>query len=333
MSWEKEQIPFIDDPYIDMVEAALYMDCSKLMDWLIYERTYRLKPAQKKEYETFYKSNPRLFNANDININGLSILEYCETVVYGQPLSDKIRANRFFGENAMKFDGFYDPAQREPGFNQRPEIEEKTLPKWIPVGLVGSIYFLASLFLVSWPVFIPFVSLWGPLVGAAMFGAFVYCFLETPEPKDAELVKEFTELGLHENVVRAVIIKNLNLANDIKSYISLEKRISELVNNISNEISQIIYGFKYDTSDVNRSRHVLDRCTSQTLKILKNLEVIETRIYNENAKREDYEETYYQVIVALKKINEVLIEQHKRNLENNTNELEIDIQISNQIFQ
>lgn len=186
---------------------------------------------------------------------------------------------------------------------------------------------------VTWPVHIIASGLIGPAIVGA--GATVGTWLAIRQRKTAMemAIDEFRDLGVAPEVIGSVIVESRAQAWTVLSYNSQMQDIQAQVDRIGNEVLEIVDGFRDDTSDIQRCRHVLARCLDQAIKILKNFEVIERRIVGDNAITvNEYQDVYQLTVNGLTKIADALEEQHRRNLDNNQTALEIDIEISEQLL-
>lgn len=185
----------------------------------------------------------------------------------------------------------------------------------------------------TWPLHMPIVAMTGPfLVGALVAGGVI---LNMPVKKNATAlaVEEFGDTGLSPEVIGSVIVEGRISAHIILSYKSQWRYIQKSVNKIGDEVLAIINGFKDDPSDVLRCRHMMKQCLDQSMKILRNLEVIERRIAEDNSVTQDNnQEVIDEARKGLEKIAAALVEQHQRNLDNNQTALEIDVAVSEHVI-
>jgi hypothetical protein len=200
--------------------------------------------------------------------------------------------------------------------------------------VAGKAAAVVSLLAVAWPAHMALASIWGPVVIAV--GVCAATILAVRKRKSAmELaIAEFSDLGVAPEVIGSVIVENRAKAWTVLGYVSQFSDAQTQIERIGNEALAIIDGFKDDTSDIQRCRHNLTRWLDQTIKILENFEVIERRIAGDNSiTKDEYQDTCEQTLDGLTKLADALEEQHQRNLDNNQNALEIDIEVSEQLLQ
>ena len=199
--------------------------------------------------------------------------------------------------------------------------------------LAGKAALTGAAVLVTWPAHIATIGILGPIGIGLAIGCATWMSIRRQKTATEMAIDEFADLGVAPEVIGGVIVESRTKAWTILGYKSHFAPVQENVNAIGQEVLDIIEGFKDDTSDIHRSRHVMARCLDQTIKILQNLEVFEKRLEStESIRQEDYQDTLDLSIKGLIQIKEVLVEQHRRNLDNNLNELEIDLEIADQLF-
>lgn len=191
----------------------------------------------------------------------------------------------------------------------------------------------ASLLAVTWPAHLAFATIWGPaVIGIGVCAATILAVQKRKSAMELAIA-EFADLGVAPEVIGSVIVENRAKAWTVLGYTSQFPEAQEQIERIGNEALAIIDGYKDDTSDIHRSRHNLTRWLDQTIKILENFEVIERRIAGDNSiTMAEYQETYELTLDGLTKLGDALEEQHQRNLDNNQNALEIDIEVSEQLL-
>jgi hypothetical protein len=192
----------------------------------------------------------------------------------------------------------------------------------------------ASLLAVAWPAHMALATIWGPaVIGVGVCAATILAVRKRKSAMQLA-IGEFADLGVAPEVIGSVIVENRAKAWTVLGYTSQFADAQTQIERIGNEALAIIDGFKDDTSDIHRCRHNLTRWLDQTIKILKNFEVIERRIAGDNSiTKDEYQDTYEQTLDGLTKLADALEEQHQRNLDNNQNALEIDIEVSEQLLQ
>jgi hypothetical protein len=191
---------------------------------------------------------------------------------------------------------------------------------------------LSSVVFVTWPAHVALISVAGPIGISIAVGAATWLMIRRQKTTEMA-IDEFAELGVAPEVIGSVIVESRTKAWTILGYNSQFALVQENVDAIGQEVVDIIDGFKDDTSDIHRCRHVVARCLDQAIKILQNLEVFEKRIEStDSIRQEDYQSTLDLSVDGLSQIKDALIEQHRRNLDNNQNELEIDLKIADQLF-
>lgn len=200
--------------------------------------------------------------------------------------------------------------------------------------VLGKAAATVSYLAINWPAHMALASVWGPAVIGVGVCAAVILAVQKRKSAMQLAIEEFSDLGVAPEVIGSVIVENRAKAWTILGYNSRTENIQMQVERIGNEALQIIEGFKDDPTDIQRCRHNLTRWLDQTIKILKNFQVIERRIAAENSvSLEEFQETYQLTIDGLNKLGDALEEQHQRNLDNNQNALEIDIEVSEQLLQ
>jgi hypothetical protein len=208
------------------------------------------------------------------------------------------------------------------------------LQKGIAAVLAAKTTVITSAVMLTWPTFIPLSMIWGPgIIGCLTAGA-VLLSVRVRKSPTRMAIDEFAHLGIAPEVIGSVIVENRAKAWLVLGYQSQFAKVQEQTQCIGDEVLAIIDGFKDDTSDINRCRHVVSRCLTQTLKILGNLEVIEKRLEAEGSIQiEDFQETVNLATDGLTKLADALKEQHQRNMDNNQNELEIDLEVADILLQ
>ena len=228
------------------------------------------------------------------------------------------------------------------GFKKDAVITTSTIPnpgvsrleKAIAAVLAAKATGITSAVFLTWPVFIPFSALWGPAIIGCLTASAVFLSVRERKSPTRMAIDEFADLGVAPEVIGSVIVENRAKAWLVLGYNSQFDEVDKQTRLIGNEVLAIIDGFKDDTSDINRCRHVVSRCLTQTLKILGNLEVIEKRLEAEGSIQvEDFKETIDLAIDGLTKLADALKEQHQRNMDNNQSELEIDLEVADILLQ
>lgn len=210
-----------------------------------------------------------------------------------------------------------------PGFTPNQRLINTAGAGTVGAGLAWAVF--------DWPAFL-LADMWGPVLftGLIAGGAFLISNLKKTAFEMA--VADFGHLGLREGLIGEVIVDNrakaygmVKLSKEIDSAV-----IAKLVVQIGKETLDIIDGFADDPTDVQRSRSVLNRCMDQGTKILENYQMIERR---RNAmSKSEFDDLFRQTESGLTTIRDALVEQHRRNLDNNTTALEVDLKVSDQLL-
>lgn len=184
--------------------------------------------------------------------------------------------------------------------------------------------------MINWPTDFGILStLVAPIVFVLLFTVGV--FLVLPQKMNAFqiAIMEFKDLGLGPETIGRVIVENRAHAREIDRIAKniINSRVRGALEKIADETLEIIDGFRDDPSDVARSERVLQTCLGQTKKIVANYVVIESRRDTEQT-----EDATEQAIKALRGFASTLEEQHRRNLDNNTSALEIDVEVSEDLL-
>lgn len=182
----------------------------------------------------------------------------------------------------------------------------------------------------DWPALF-MADLWAPVVYVGMFGIGAFLMARRRRSPFELAIMEFSDLGLKPEIIGSVIVENRSKAYELRHIAggTRDQEIEKLLRQIANETLDIIHGFRDDPTDVQRSRNVLGRCMDQALKIMQNYQPVENRHVKMGDDWWDIKEKTRQ---GLQQIADVLAEQHRRNMENNTSALEVDLEVSDQIL-
>lgn len=185
--------------------------------------------------------------------------------------------------------------------------------------------------ILDWPAFM-LADLWGPVLFTAMIAGGAFLVSKLKKSTFELAVAEFGDLGLREGLIGEVIVDNrakaygmVKMSKEVNSAL-----IGRLATEIGKETLDIIDGFADDPTDVQRSRSVLNRCMDQGTKILGNYQMIERR--RDAMDSSEFDNLFLQTEQGLTTIRDALVEQHRRNLDNNTTALEVDLKVSDQLL-
>lgn len=173
---------------------------------------------------------------------------------------------------------------------------------------------------------------WAPVIFTGLIGVGTW-FLFPRRMNQFELaIMEFKDLGLTAEVIGSVIVENRSKVYDLlaKSEIINSTANKKLIREIAYEAMSIIAGFRDDPTDVSRSRVTLNRCLNQTLKIVDNYATVEKR--KNVMDKKEFVDLAVLTEEGLIQIKEALVEQHRRNLDNNQMALEVDLEVSDQLL-
>ena len=198
---------------------------------------------------------------------------------------------------------------------------------------------MLSAAIVDWPTYMV-AQLWGPLVMVFLGTFTAICWITTRMTPDQLAQKKldmqrqkirdkFDGLGLSDELIQKGIIAPLEatfLIDDWAGKIQNPKVHHEL-NLMSEEIQIMIDDFKNDTTDINRSRSLLKKCTGQALKIAEQFYILESKDGNHISAA-----LLNQTISGLQRINGAIAEQHRRNTDNNQMALAVDLDVTDQVF-
>lgn len=196
----------------------------------------------------------------------------------------------------------------------------------LSTGLTG---LLIATTAVVWPANLAWSNVWGPVVVMALSGIGGYLSVRIRKTPTELACEEFGDLGLTTNDIVTAVLLPREKASKLVAWAATSISDSDIrgtLEDISEIVFTIIDGFKKDPSDAARSRHVLKTCLDQAKKIGDNYYVVST-----GAGASD--DTTAQTRKGLKQIYDALEEQHRRNMDNNTAALEVDLNVSDQLLQ
>ena len=196
----------------------------------------------------------------------------------------------------------------------------------------GSLGLILGMLMVEWPsTLLLFSHIWGPFIMMGLIAGGIFLIMQRKKDPFELAIMEFDGLGFRPETIGSVIIENRAKAYTllVHSDTIISDTINTLINDISSEVLDIINGFHDDPSDLNRSRSTLTRCLDQAGKIVEEYEHIERR---KDTMGDGFIPLQSQTELGLVQIRDALIEQHKRNLDNNTSALEVDLEVSDQLL-
>lgn len=193
----------------------------------------------------------------------------------------------------------------------------------------GAVGASSAYLLWDFPAFF-FVDLWGPVVYTALFVVGTFLAVRVRKNPFELAIQEFDNLGLRPELIGEVIVENRAKAHqlgEIAGNLQMTD-IRKALRGIKEETLAIINGFQDDPTDVARSRSNLRRVLDQALKVAQNYATLEAK----GDRLTNFQDTHDQTLAGLQQMRSVLAEQHKRNAENNTTALEVDLEVSDQLL-